>query len=158
MIRVARALHDLCEQIGLPNYVKTSGSSGLHVLIPLAQQCTHEQAKLLGELLARRIVQDLPDIATIARIVSQREGKVYVDYLQNGHGKLLVAPFCVRPLPGAPVSTPLRWPEVKRGLTIEQFTIRNVPARMKKLKGDPMVGVLADMPDLVAALGALQQV
>lgn len=155
VIEVARAVHRLCDRIGLPNFVKTSGSSGLHVLVPLGRQCTHEQAKLLGELLARQIVGELPDIATIARVISQREGKVYVDYLQNGHGKLLVAPYCVRPLPGAPVSTPLRWSEVKKGLTIGQHTIRTLPARLAGLKADPMQPVLASAPDLVSALGAL---
>jgi bifunctional non-homologous end joining protein LigD len=155
VIQVARVVHGLCDRIGLPNFVKTSGSSGLHVLIPLGRQCTHEQARVLGELLARRVVQELPDIATIARVVSQREGKVYVDYLQNGHGKLLVAPYCVRPRPGATVSAPLRWSEVKRGLTIEQHTIRTMPARLARLKQDPMLPVLTTTPDLVSALGAL---
>ncbi|HSJ32756.1 MAG TPA: DNA ligase D [Longimicrobiales bacterium] len=157
VIQVAQAVHRLCDGIGLPNYVKTSGSSGLHVLIPLGRQCTHEQAKLLGELLARHIVAELPDIATIARMVSQREGRVYVDYLQNGRGKLLVAPFCVRPLPGAPVSMPLRWSEVKRGLTIAKHTIRTAPRRMARLKEDPMVAVLTETPDLVGALAALSK-
>ncbi|MGH7465996.1 MAG: DNA ligase, partial [Longimicrobiales bacterium] len=137
--------------------IKTSGSSGLHVLVPLGRQCTHEQARLLGELLARHIVGELPDIATIARVVSQREGKVYVDYLQNGHGKLLVAPLCVRPLPGAPVSMPLRWDEVKRGLTIAKHTIRTAPRRMARVK-DPIRPVLTDVPDLLAALAALNAV
>ncbi|MBR9991256.1 MAG: DNA ligase, partial [Gemmatimonadetes bacterium] len=157
VIEVARALHRLCDRIGLPNYVKTSGSSGLHVLIPLGRQCTHEQAKLLGELLARHVVGELPKIATVARVVSQREGKVYVDYLQNGHGKLLVAPFCVRPRPGATVSMPLRWSEVKRGLTIAKHTIRTAPKRMARMKEDPMRDVLTDAPDLVAALAALSE-
>ncbi|HEX2168016.1 MAG TPA: DNA ligase D [Longimicrobiales bacterium] len=155
VIQVAQAVHRLCERIGLPNYVKTTGSSGLHVLVPLGRQCTHEQAKLLGELLARQIVAELPEIATIARVVSQREGKVYVDYLQNGHGKLLVAPFCVRPLPGASVSMPLKWSEVKRGLTIAKHTIRTAPKRMARMKTDPMHAVLSDKPDLVGALAAL---
>lgn len=154
VIAVAKAVHALCDEIGLPNYVKTSGSSGLHVLVPLGGVCTHEQARLLGELLAREVVKMLPDIATIARVISQREGKVYVDYLQNGHGKLLVAPFCVRPLPGAPVSTPLRWGEVKKGLEIRKHTIRTVPRRMARM-GDPVAAVLEDAPDLVAALAAL---
>ncbi|HSK18711.1 MAG TPA: DNA ligase D [Longimicrobiales bacterium] len=157
VIRVAQAVHRLCDSIGLPNYVKTSGSSGLHVLIPLGRQCTHEQAKLLGELLARHIVGELPDIASIARIVSQREGRVYVDYLQNGRGKLLVAPFCVRPLPGAPVSMPLRWSEVKRGLTIAKHTIRTATRRMARLKEDPMAAVLTETPDLIRALAALSK-
>jgi bifunctional non-homologous end joining protein LigD len=125
------------------------------VLIPLGGICTHEQARLLGELLAREIVTQLPDIATVARVVSQREGRVYVDYLQNGHGKLLVAPYCVRPLPGAPVSTPLRWSEVKKGLDIRKHTIRTVPRRVARMKQDPLAPVLTERPDLVAALAAL---
>ena len=112
VLRVAKATHALCESIGLPSFIKTSGSSGLHVLIPLGRQCGYDEARVLGELLARVVVAELPDIATITRQVSRRGGKVYVDYLQNGAGRLLVAPFCVRPLPGAPVSTPLKWSEV----------------------------------------------
>jgi bifunctional non-homologous end joining protein LigD len=156
VIRVALAARALCERIGLPSYVKTSGSSGLHVLVPMGRQCTHEQTRMIGELLARRIVAELPDIATITRIIGQREGRVYVDYLQNGHGKLLVAPWCVRPIPGAPVSTPLKWSEVRRGLNIADFTIRTIPRRLAKLRKDPMRAVLTDVPDLVAALAALQ--
>jgi len=157
VVKVAKAVHALCDTIGLPNYVKTSGSSGLHVLIPMGRQLTHEQTRTVGELLARRIVDELPDIATITRVVSQREGRVYVDYLQNGHGKLLVAPFCVRPLPGAPVSAPLRWSEVNAKLDIRAHTIANMPARMKKLKRDPMAAVLTDEPDLIGALDALRR-
>jgi bifunctional non-homologous end joining protein LigD len=158
VIAVARAVHRLCERISLPCYVKTSGSSGLHVLVPLARQFTHDHARVLGELLARRVVAELPDIATVARVVSQRQGRVYVDYLQNGHGKLLVAPWCVRPIPGAPVSTPLRWTEVKAGLDIRAFTIRTVPKRLARSKRDPMLSVLTDVPDLMGALTALQAI
>lgn len=157
VIEVAKAAHRLCDDIGLPNYIKTSGSSGLHVLIPLGGLCTHDQAKLLGELLAREIVRALPEIATIERVVSQRAGRVYVDYLQNGHGKLLVAPYCVRPLPGAPVSAPLKWSEVKKGLDIRKHTIRTMPKRVARMKADPIAGVLTDVPDLVGALSALQE-
>jgi bifunctional non-homologous end joining protein LigD len=157
VVTVAQALRRLCDAIGLPAYVKTSGSSGLHVLVPLGGACTHEQARLLGELLARRIVKELPDIATITRVIAQRAGRVYLDYLQNGHGKLLVAPFCVRPLPGAPVSAPLRWSEVDDELDIRRFTIRNMLERMKRLGEDPCAGVLTDVPDLLGALDALSR-
>jgi bifunctional non-homologous end joining protein LigD len=155
VIRVARAVHELCDEVALPAYVKTSGSSGLHVLVPLGRQCTHEQARLLGELLARTIVMRRPDITTIARVVSQRAGKVYIDYLQNGHGKLLVAPFSARPMEGAPVSTPLRWREVKKGLRLLDYTIRTVPRRLARMKKDPWEGLLDERPDLVAALERL---
>jgi bifunctional non-homologous end joining protein LigD len=156
VLQVAQATHSLCEDIGLPNYVKTSGSSGLHVLIPLGCQCRYDEARSLGELLARVIVAELPDIATITRQVTRRAGKVYVDYLQNGAGRLIVAPFSVRPLPGAPVSTPLRWSEVTAGLDIRSFTIQTVPGRMKKLKRDLLREVVTVSPDLAAVLERLR--
>ena len=156
VVEVALAARKLCERIELPLFVKTSGSSGLHLLVPLGRQCTHEQSRSLGELLARCLVGLLPEIATITRQVSRRDGRVYVDYLQNGSGKLLVAPFSVRPLPGAPVSMPLAWREVNKRLDIRKHTIKTAPERMKKLKGDPVVGVLEQVPDLGAALGRLQ--
>jgi bifunctional non-homologous end joining protein LigD len=155
VVEVALAARELCERIALPLFVKTSGSSGLHLLVPLGRQCTHEQSRSLGELLARCLVGRLPEIATITRQVSRRDGRVYVDYLQNGSGKLLVSPFCVRPLPGAPVSTPLAWREVDRTLDLRRHTLRTVPERMKKLKADPLAHVLELAPDLGAALGRL---
>ncbi|NIM51621.1 MAG: DNA ligase D [Gemmatimonadales bacterium] len=157
VVTIARALHQLCEGLELPNFVKTSGASGLHVLVPLARQCTYEQSRVLGELLARVVVAELPEIATIARVPAQREGRVYVDYLQNGHGKLLVAPFCVRPIPGAPVSMPLRWREVNSKLLPGRYTICNAGARMKRLGEDPLRPVLEHKPDLESVLGRLQE-
>jgi bifunctional non-homologous end joining protein LigD len=155
VIKVARTMHALCEEIGLPNLVKTSGSSGLHVLIPLGCQCRYDEARSLGELLARLVTAELPEISTVTRQVSRRGGKVYIDYLQIGAGRLIVAPFSVRPLPGAPVSMPLRWSEVKDGLDIRSFTIKTAPARMQKLKRDPLREVLEEEPDLAGALERL---
>lgn len=140
----------------MPCYPKTSGSTGLHVLLPLGGQCTHEQARLVGELIARVVVQREPEIATITRVIAQRQGRVYVDYLQNGHGKLLVAPFSVRPLPGAPVSTPLAWRDVNARLDLRKHTIRTVTKRMAR-SGDPLLPVLDARPDLLTALQALQR-
>ncbi|HEY9507874.1 MAG TPA: DNA ligase D [Gemmatimonadales bacterium] len=157
VVELARAGKALCDRIGLPVMVKSTGSSGLHLMIPLGRQCTHEQSRSLGELLARCLVDRLPEIATVVRQVHQRDGKVYVDYLQNGSGKLIVAPFSVRPLPGAPVSVPLGWREVNRRLDIRKHTIRTVPERMRKLKQDPLADVLELSPDLGAALGRLME-
>jgi bifunctional non-homologous end joining protein LigD len=157
VVEVALAARELCRRIGLPVLVKTTGSTGLHLMIPLGRQCTHDQSRSLGELLARCIVERLPEIATIARQISQREGKVYVDYLQNGSGKLIVAPFSVRPLSGAPVSVPLAWREVNRKLDIRAHTIKTVPARMRKLGTDPLAEVLELSPDLVGALERLME-
>ena len=156
VVKVARVIRDVCDEIELPTYVKTSGSSGLHVLVPLGHQCDYEQSRQLGHLLAQVVVSELPEIATITRTIRDREGKVYVDFLQNRRGQLLVAPFSVRPVPEAAVSTPLRWSEVTKKLDIRKHTIKTVPARMKQLKGgDPFVGVLKDCPDLIGALERL---
>src|SRR5439155_1107947 len=92
VVTIARATKSLCDDIGLPCFIKTSGSTGLHVLLPLGRQCTYEQARTLGGLLARVIAAELPDIATITRQVERRGARVYLDYVQNGHGRLLVAP------------------------------------------------------------------
>ncbi len=156
VVRVARAIHALSEAIGLPAYVKTSGSEGLHVLIPLGAQLPFDAARTLAELLARLVVLELPAIATLARRPAQRKGRVYVDHLQNGHGRLLAAPFSVRPLPGAPVSMPLRWREVGPRLDVRRFHLRNAVARMQRLGQDPLCPVLEMVPDLAAALGRLE--
>ncbi len=157
VVEVALTLHALCDELELPHYVKTSGSTGLHILVPLGRQCTYDQSRGLGELIARVVVEQLPEIATIVRQVRDREGKVYVDYLQNRHGQLLVAPYSVRPLPGAPVSMPLEWREVNGKLDITRFTMRNAPERMAKLGRDPVVPVLEARPDLGAVLDRLLQ-
>ena len=154
VVRIALFLRELCDEIALPAFVKTSGSTGLHVLIPLGRQVTYEQSRALGHLLALMAVRELDGIATVARMPSRREGKVYVDYLQNGYGRLIVAPYCVRPLPGAPVSTPLDWAEVDAGFSIAEHTIRTVPERMQG-REDPMRGVLEARPDLEYSLGRL---
>jgi bifunctional non-homologous end joining protein LigD len=155
VVQLALAIRALCDDIELPCFVKTSGSTGLHVLIPLGGQCTYEQSRMLGHLLAQVIVAEHGAIATIARRFEQRDGKVYVDYLQNRHGQLLVAPCCVRPLPGAPVSAPLTWKEVNGKLDMAKFTIRTMPRRMERLGEDPMRAVLTLRPDLGGALGRL---
>ncbi len=157
VVTVAQACKDLCDAIGLPAFVKTSGSSGLHVLIPMGRQCTYEQTRDLGGLLARAIVTDLPKITTVVRQINKREGKVYVDYMQNGQGQLLASPFTVRPVKGALVSAPLLWKEVTPKLDMRDYSIRTVPARMKKLKADPVLPVLDLKPDLPAALEALAE-
>jgi bifunctional non-homologous end joining protein LigD len=155
VVRIARLLHDVCEDIGLPSYVKTSGSTGLHVMVPLGRACDYEQSRTLGELLARVVLREAGDVATIARSLEAREGKVYIDFLQNRRGQLLVAPFSVRPVPGASVSTPIGWHEVNRGLDIHKFTIRSVPKRLARKKSDPLRPVLDETPDLPAALARL---
>jgi bifunctional non-homologous end joining protein LigD len=137
--------------------VKTSGSSGLHVLIPLGRALDYEQSRTLGELLARLVIEELPQHATVTRSVQDREGKVYIDFLQNRRGQLLAAPYSVRPVPGALVSAPLRWREVDGKLRLDKFTIQTMPGRLARMKDDPLLGVLDASPDLPAALERLAE-
>ncbi|MEO8564302.1 MAG: DNA ligase D [bacterium] len=155
VIRCAQVLHRLCEEIGLQHYVKTTGKTGLHIMVPLARLCTYEQSRTLGELLARVMLREVGDIATITRHVTRRGDKVYLDFLQNRHGQTIVAPFSVRPLPGATVSMPLRWDEVVDGLNPRDYTIRNAMERMERLGADPVAPVLSELPDLGEVLGRL---
>ncbi len=155
VVNVALAVHQLCVEIGLPHYAKTSGSTGIHVMVPLARLLTYEQSRSFGELLSRVVVARLPDVATVVRAVQRRDGKVYLDYMQNAHGQLIVAPFSVRPLAGAPVSMPITWDEVNDDLDLKAFTIKTAPERMRRL-GDPMAPLLSDEPDLLEALALLQ--
>jgi bifunctional non-homologous end joining protein LigD len=158
VIRTAQVLHRICESAGLPNYVKTTGKTGLHIMLPLGRQFTYEQCRTLGELLARLVLRELKDIATITRHVTKRGDKVYLDYLQNRHGQLIVAPFSVRPLPGASVSMPLNWDDVNDSLDPRAFTIKTAIDRMEKLGEDPVVPVIEDKPDLMQVLDKLATV
>ncbi len=158
VVKLCGAIGDLADELAIAAFPKTSGASGLHVLIPLVNQLTHGQARTFGELLARVIVKRYPDIATIARSVKNREGKVYIDYLQNGHGRLLVAPFSARAEPAASVSMPIRWSELNGRLSNERFHIKNAQSRMKRLGHDPLAGVLTAEADLVGSLNALADV
>ena len=157
VIRCAEVLHRICESAGLPNYVKTTGKTGLHVMVPLGRQMTYAQSRTLGELLARLVIRELGEIATITRHITRRGDKVYLDYLQNRHGQLIVAPFIVRPLPGATVSMPLVWDEVNSSLDPRAFTIKTALDRMERLGHDPMLPVLTQSPDLASVLGKLAE-
>jgi bifunctional non-homologous end joining protein LigD len=156
VVPLALAIHALCEQAKLPNYVKTSGQTGLHVLIPLGGSCTFDQARTLAYLIGLLIEKQHPDMATTARNPAARHGRVYLDWGQNAHGQLLVAPYSVRPIGGAPVSMPLRWEEVTPQLDPKQFTLRNALERVSTWAGDPCANVLTERPDLTGALTRLE--
>jgi bifunctional non-homologous end joining protein LigD len=156
VVEIARHIHDMLEELGAAHFVKTSGQDGLHVLLPLAAALDHDDARRLAEVLARAVVADLPKIATITRPVAARGDRVYVDYLQNGRGKLIASIFSARPRPHAPVSMPLEWKQVNARLDPTKFTIKTAPARLAKT-GDPMLGVLGPGVDAVELLGALAQ-
>jgi bifunctional non-homologous end joining protein LigD len=156
VVKVAHTLHRILDEIEVPSYVKTSGATGLHILLPLHARYSHEDTRTFARLLALLGVDTVPDIATIARPIQSRGGKVYVDFGQNGHGRTIVAPYSVRPLPGAPVSCPLRWSEVTPRLDPARFTIVTLPKRFEQMD-DPLAPVFADSIDMAAAIARLER-
>ena len=157
VITLAKTMQQLCEEVEMPAFVKTTGKSGLHIMLPLGRQLTYQQCLQLAMLFARLVTDQHPDIATTARTISKREGKVYVDAFQNRAGQLMVAAYSVRPSPGAPVSMPIEWDEVNAKLHNSNFTIANALKRMQKLGKDPVVPVLEVKPDLVGVLERLNE-
>jgi bifunctional non-homologous end joining protein LigD len=155
VIKVARALHGILDELALPSYVKTSGATGLHILLPLGAGYDYDVTRTFARLLATMGVEAEPEISTIARPLRSRGGKVYIDFGQNGRGQTVVAPFSARPLPGAPVSCPLRWEEVTAKLDPARFTIKTAPARFEKL-GDPLAPVLTGRIDVARTLRQLE--
>ncbi len=156
VVKVARSLHHILDELELPSFVKTSGATGLHILLPLGARYDYEVVRTFARLLAVMGVEAEAAISTIARPLRSRGGKVYIDFGQNGRGQTIVAPFSVRPLPGAPVSCPLRWDEVTARLDPARFTIKTAPARFAQL-GDPVAPVLAGHVDVAAALRKLER-
>ncbi len=153
---VAQETAAVLREIGLRPYLKTSGQAGLHVVVGLEPKYTYEQARMFSELVARVVVSRIPDLATINRNPRSRAGKVYIDYLQLGHGKTIAASFSVRPIPGAPVSAPLDWKELTPGLDPAAFNIKTMPKRMERLRRDPFIGALEDKMTLEDALPRLE--
>ena len=157
VVRVARTLKAILTELEVAAGIKTSGATGLHILLPMGRQYLYEQCRTFARLLALAAEQRVPDIATVARPLHAREGKVYIDFGQNGYGRTIAAPFSVRPLPGAPVSCPLRWSEVTARLDPSRFTLKTAVRRFER-KLDPLLPVV-DAPgvDMPAALPRLEE-
>jgi bifunctional non-homologous end joining protein LigD len=155
-ITLTKRLHEHLDAIGLPSFAKTSGQSGLHVLVPLGKGQSFATARALADLLGKLLVEEFPDIATMERIVARRGPRVYVDTGQTGQTRAIVAPWSVRAVAGATVSTPLAWEEVDHGLDPRAFTMKTVPARIAK-HGDPMRGLVTAKPDVARAVARLSE-
>jgi len=156
VVTIARATGKLLHSIGLRPLLKTSGKTGLHVYVPLPSGYTYEQSRMFAEGVARLVVRDLPDIATVERTIPGREGKVYVDFGQNRRSQTVVPPYSVRPVRGATVSAPLSWDELTDDLTPARFTIQTMVPRLEEL-GDLFRPALDDPQDLLPAAAALEQ-
>ncbi len=156
VIETALATKEICDKIKANAFLKTSGSSGLHIYLPLEAKYSYEQAKDFAHLLMQKINEKLPKITTLERSLSKRQrDKIYLDYLQNRRGQTLASVYSVRPKPGAPVSTPLKWKELKFGLYPKDFNIYNTLKRIKS-KGDFFEPVLGKGIDMLKCLNFLK--
>lgn len=154
VIEAAQAVHRLLDKAGIASFCKTSGKTGLHIYVPLGTRYNYEQAKQFAEIVANLVHGALPATTSVVRDPAQRQGRIYLDFLQNRRGQTLAAPYSVRPVPGACVSTPLRWSEVRASLDPSRFTMRTTRKRFDKL-GDLWAPVLNEELDMEAALERL---
>src|SRR5215203_1064338 len=133
VLQVALLVKEVADEIGLQAFPKTSGSSGIHIYVPLKATNEYEKVAELSRLFASEVAGRAPQIATIERMIAKRKStQVYVDWMQNARGKSLAAVFTARAKPKAPVSMPLTWKQIETGVKIEDFTITNVPTLLKK--------------------------
>lgn len=155
VIEAAQVTKEILDRMGVPSYCKTSGSTGLHIYIPLGAQYSYEHSKEFARVIATLVHQELPEFTSIERAVKDRRGKMYIDFLQNRPHATVSCAYSLRPKPGATVSMPLHWEEVKKGLKMKDFTIFNAIERIRS-EGDLFKGVLGKGIDMEAALAQLK--
>jgi len=133
VLQVALLTKAVCDEVGLTAFPKTSGSSGIHIYLPLKPTNKYESVAEFSRLLAAEIASRAPKIATVERTIAKRKrDQVYVDWMQNARGKSLAAVFTARAKPKATVSMPLTWKQIEQGVKISDFTVKNVPALLTK--------------------------
>ncbi len=143
------------DKAGAKSFCKTSGASGLHIYVPMAHKYDYEEVKNFAHILCMMASEELSSFTTIERnLKKRRKDKIYLDFLQNRNGQTISSVYSVRPKPGATVSMPLAWKEVKQGLTPQQFTIHNAAKRIKK-QPDIFEGILGPGTNIAACLKKL---
>jgi bifunctional non-homologous end joining protein LigD len=156
-VEAALEVKKILDSIDIPSFPKTSGSTGMHIYIPLQARYTYQQSQLFANIIVKFVHQHIPEFTSLERSIAARKGKMYLDFLQNRPGATIAGPYSVRPKPGATVSMPLSWDEVKPGLTIQQFNILNAIDRLKET-GDLFKGVLGEGIDLEKTIKKAQSV
>lgn len=142
VVTVTKELHRLLKQQHVKAYLKTTGKSGLHVLVPCQKSRDFDEARDWAIQIAGQVVDALPDTATIERSKAKRGGRVYVDVMQNMRGKHAVPPYSLRPVPQAAISTPLRWDELTAKLDPEKFNLKTIFRRLAQQKSDPIAPLI----------------
>jgi len=157
VIQAAQEVKKVLDAINVVSYVKTSGSTGIHIYIPLGAKYSYDQSQMFARLLVSIVHDALPDFSSLERKIKDRNGKMYLDFLQNRPGATIACAYSLRPKPGATVSMPLHWDEVKKGLTMKNFTIANALNRIKT-EGDLFKGTLGEGIDMEKALAKAQSI
>ncbi|MHA4895292.1 DNA ligase D [Pedobacter sp. PWIIR3] len=147
VIEAANVVKEVLDSIGVPSFCKTSGSTGMHIYVPLGAKYDYDQSQLFARIIVDIVHKQIPKFTSLERMIANRKGKMYLDFLQNRPGATIAGPYSLRPKPGATVSMPLHWEEVKKGLTMKDFTILNAVDRVKS-EGDLFKGVLGKGIDL----------
>jgi len=147
VITVAQEVKKVLDEIGVESFCKTSGSTGIHIYMPLGAAYTYDQSQMFARIIVNHVNEQLPDFTSVERMIADRKGKMYLDFLQNRPGATIACPYSLRPKPGATVSMPLHWDEVKHGLKMTDFTIFNAADRLKET-GDLFKGALGKGIDL----------
>jgi len=151
VISVALTAKEILDQAEIPSFIKTSGSSGLHIMMYAAAKYDYEIGRNFIQFIAELIQQKHSDITSLVRDPKKRKGLIYLDYLQNKEGQTIAAPFSARPKPNATVSAPLNWSEVRTSLKIQDFTIFNMYDRITKIE-DPWKDIWTSKVDIKKAL------
>ncbi|QXV66202.1 DNA ligase D [Mucilaginibacter sp. 21P] len=157
VINAAQEVKKVLDVIDVPCCCKTSGSTGMHIYIPLGAKYDYDQSQMFARLVVGIVHQQIPEYTSLERMIKKRDGKMYLDFLQNRPGATIAGPYSLRPKPGATVSMPLHWDEVKPGLTMKDFTINNSVARLKS-EGDLFKSVLDKGIDLEKTIKKAQSV
>ncbi|TDG35812.1 DNA ligase D [Pedobacter changchengzhani] len=151
VIEAALAVKKVLDAIDVPSFPKTSGSTGIHIYIPLGAKYTYDQSQMFAKIIVTLVQKQIPEFTSLERMIANRKGKMYLDFMQNRPGATIAGPYSLRPKVGATVSMPLNWDEVKPGLKMQDFNIFNAISRLKE-KGDLFKGVLGKGIDLKKAI------
>ncbi len=157
VIQAAQMVKEVLDQMEVPCFAKTSGSTGMHIYIPMGAKYDYDQSQMFAKIIVNLVHKELPKFTSLERMVANRKGKMYLDFLQNRPGATIAGPYSLRPKPGATVSMPLDWDEVKPGMTMKDFTIFNAVDRLKET-GDLFKGVLGKGIDLAKAIRRAKEV
>ena len=156
VVEVAREVHSVLKLVGAESFCKTSGATGLHVCVPTGARFSYDETRVFAERVCRVVHQKFPAITSVERNPARRRGRIYLDFLQNRRGQTLAAPYCVRPRPGATVSAPLKWTEVRAGLNPAAFTIQTMAKRLSKV-GDLWKDFLNSAVDIEKSMKRLSK-